>query len=124
MATRREVITKAMTLVGVFSTEEMEVFNKMLKALDNKSSKPTKASLENIKVRNEILAFIADGRARTAKEIADELGYSTNKVAGLLRPMVTDGKVTKVNGEKSKDAPKYLGTEGAEPYSETKGEDA
>ena len=62
--TRREVLTKAMSLADVFSTEEMEVLNKMLKALDNKSSKPTKASLENIKVRNEILALITCKRPR------------------------------------------------------------
>ena len=124
MATRREVITKAMLLVDVFSAEEMEVFEKMLKTLDKKSSKPSKASLENIKVRNEILGYLTDGHTRTAKEIADELDYSTNKVAGLLRTMVADGKVEKVAGEKSKDAPKYMAIEGAEPYIEPKGKDA
>lgn len=124
--TRRTVITKALATEGIFTNEELEVFAKMLKGLDNKTAKVNKTTLENIGVRNEILALIADGRARTAKEIAEALGYTTNKVAGLLRPIVLDGKAEKVKGEKSKDACKYVGVADAEPYPmpEVEGEDA
>lgn len=115
--TRKDVITKALDLVGVWSAEEVGVLEKILKSFDRKSTgKPSKAVVANIGVKNEILALIADGRARTAKEIAEELGLSTNKVANLVGAIIKDGKAEKVKGEKSKDAPKYVGVEGAEPY--------
>ena len=114
--TRREVITKAMGFDG-WSAEEVEVWEKMLKSLDRKSTgKPSKATIENIGVKNDILAFLADGRAYTAREIAEALGYTVAKVAGLLTKIVADGKATKVKGEKSKDAPKYVAVDGATPY--------
>ena len=114
--TKREVLTKAIATDGVFTDEEKAVFQKMLDGLDRKSSKPTKAQIENIGIKNDILAIIGDGRARSAKEIADEIGYSTAKVSALLRAIVLDGKGTKVPGEKAKDAPKYVGNEDATPY--------
>lgn len=123
--TRKDVVTKALGLDGVWTDEEVEVLRKILKSLDRKSTgKPSKAVIANIGVKNEILALIADGRARTAREIAEVLGVSTNKVANLVGAIVKDGKAVKVNGEKAKDAPKYVGAEDAEPYAEPKGEDA
>lgn len=123
--TRKTVIAKAIATEGIFSAEEVEVLEKILKSLDRKSTgKPSKEVIANIGVKNDILAVIADGRARTAKEIAEELGLSTNKVANLVGAMVKDNKAIKVKGEKTKDAPKYVGAEDAEPYVEPKGEDA
>ena len=116
--TKREVITKAIATDGVFTDEEKAVFQKMLDGLDRKSSKPTKAQIENIGIKNDILEVIADGRARTAREIAEVLGISTNKVSALLRAIVVDGKAEKIPGEKSKDAPKYVGNADATPYKE------
>ena len=116
--TKREVLTKVVSLEDVFTAEEREVAQKMIDQLDKKSSKPTKAQLENIGIKNEILAVIADGRARTAKEIAGEVGYTTAKVSALLRAIVLDGKAEKIPGEKSKDAPTYVGKDGAEPYAQ------
>ena len=113
--TRREVLTKAVAL-DVFNDEEKAVLQKMIDGLDKKSSKPTKAQLENVGIKNEILAVIADGRARTAKEIAEEVGYSTAKVSALLRAIVLDGKAEKIPGAKAKDAPQYVGNEEANPY--------
>ena len=114
--TKREVLTKAIVTDGVFTDEEKAVFQKMIDALDRKSTKPTKAQLENIGIKNEILALIADGRARTAKEIAGEVGYTTAKVSALLRAIVLDGKAEKIPGAKTKDAPTYVGNEDATPY--------
>ena len=125
MATRKEVIEKAIATEGIFTAEEIEVLEKIKKSLERKGTgKPNKTTIENIAVKNAILELIADGRARTAKEIADEVGYTTAKVAGLLRIIVTDNKATKVPGEKTKDAPKYVGNEGAEPYEAPKAEEA
>ena len=109
--TKREVITKAIATDGIFTDEEKEVFQKMLDQLDKKSSKPTKAQIENEGIKAEILEVIADGHARTAKEIGAEVGYSTAKVSALLRALVLDGKAEKIPGAKSKDAPTYIGNE-------------
>ena len=116
--TKRDVLTKVVSLVDVFTDEEREVAQKMIDQLDKKSSKPTKAQLENVKIKNDILAVLADGRARTAREVADEVGYSTAKVSALLRQIVTDGKADKVPGAKTKDAPTYVAADGATPYTE------
>lgn len=116
--TKRDVLTKVVSLVDVFTDEEREVAQKMIDQLDKKSSKPTKAQLENVKIKNDILAILADGRARTAREVADVDGYTTAKVSALLRQMVLDGKVEKIPGAKTKDAPTYVAADGATPYAE------
>lgn len=114
--TKRDVLTKVVELVDVFTEEEREVAQKMIAQLDKKSSKPTKAQIENIGIKNEMLAVIADGHARTARTVAEETGISTAKASALLRQLVDDGKVEKIPGEKTKDAPTYVGIEGATPY--------
>lgn len=115
--TKRDVFTKAMEMFPEGS-EERDVMAKAIAQLDKKSSKPTKAQLENIGIKNDILAYLADGRARTAREVADELGYTVAKVSALLRAIVLDGKAEKIPGKKSKDAPTYVGKDGAEPYAQ------
>ena len=102
--TKREVITKAIATEGIFTDEEIAVFKKMIDQLDKKSSKPTKAQKENEAIKVEIVNFLVGKEPMTASAIAKELGYSTNKIASLLR--ATDG-IEKIPGEKSKDAPKY-----------------
>ncbi len=114
--TKRDVLTKAIATDGVFTDEEKAVFQKMIDGLDRKSSKPTKTQIENFGIKNEILAVMADGRARTAKAIAEEVGVSTAKASALLRQIVTDGKGIKIDGAKSKDAPTYAPTDDATPY--------
>ena len=100
--TRREVFTKCM---GFFEdgSEEREVLEKAIAQLDKKSSKPTKAQLENEGYKAQITEFLGE-EPKTAREIAEGVGLSTNKVAALLRAI--DG-IEKIPGEKSKDAPKY-----------------
>ena len=99
--TKRDFLNTVMTLDGC--TDEMkEVAKKMIDQLDKKSSKPTKAQLENEAYKVQIADCL--DAPKTAREIADALGLSTNKVAALLKQM--DG-IEKIPGEKSKDAPKY-----------------
>jgi predicted Rossmann fold nucleotide-binding protein DprA/Smf involved in DNA uptake len=101
MMTRREVFTKAMEMFPEGS-EERGVMAKAIASLDKKSSKPTKAQIENEGYKAQIAEYL-DDEPKTAKEIAENVGLSTAKVAALLRQM----DVEKIPGEKSKDAPKY-----------------
>jgi hypothetical protein len=100
--TKRDVFTKAMEMFAEGS-EEREVMEKAIAQLDKRSSKPTKAQLENEKIKAEIAEYLGT-EPQTAREIAEGVGISTNKAAALLRAM--DG-IEKIPGAKSKDAPKY-----------------
>ena len=100
--TKREFFAKVKELDGC--TDEMrEIADKCIAQLDKKSSKPTKAQLENEGYKAQIAEYLGT-EPQTARQIAEGVGLSTNKVAALLRAM--DG-IEKIPGEKSKDAPKY-----------------
>ena len=100
--TKREFCVAVKKLEGC--TDEMrEVADKIIASLDKKSSKPTKAQVENEGYKAQIAEYLGT-EPQTARQIAEGVGLSTNKVAALLRTM--DG-VEKIPGEKSKDAPKY-----------------
>lgn len=99
--TKREFIEMAIEFEG--ATEEFKAKGlEMLKGLEKRNTKPTKAQIANEGIKDEI-AEVLEGKEMTAKEIAEAIGQSTNKVASLLRQM----PVEKVAGEKAKDAPKY-----------------
>lgn len=102
--TKREVITKAIATEGIFTDEEIAVFEKMIEQLDKKSSKPTKAQKENEVFKAQIAEFMVGKEPMTASAIASNVGLSTNKVASLLRAMEN---VEKIPGKKSKDSPTY-----------------
>lgn len=100
--TKREFCIAVKELEGC--TDEMrEVADKIIASLDKKSSQPTKAQRENEGYKATIAEYLTD-EPKTAREIADGVGLTTNKVAALLRQM--DG-VEKIPGAKSKDAPRY-----------------
>lgn len=100
--TKREFLVAVKELEGC--TDEMKaVADKMIAGLDKKSSKPTKAQLENEAIKDKIAEYL-DDEPKTAREIAEAVGITTNKAAALLRQMA---EVEKVPGEKTKDAPKY-----------------
>lgn len=94
MMTRREVFTKAMSMFTEGS-EEYEVMAKAIASLEKKSSKPTKAQIENEGIKTEIRAVLG-AEPKTARQIADEVGYTVNKVASLLKQIEgvvkTEGK--------------------------------
>ena len=54
MITKKDVLTKAVSL-DAFTEDEKAVLTKMIEGLEKKSSKPTKAQLENVGIKNDIL---------------------------------------------------------------------
>lgn len=97
--TKRDVFAKAMEMFAEGS-EEREVMVKAIAQLDKKSSKPTKAQLENAGIKEELLDELAKyDEPQPAKVIAEGAGYSTAKVSALLRQLVAEGKVVKTEGK-------------------------
>ena len=92
--TKREVLTKAVTMDG-FTAEEKAILTNMIEGLNKRSSKPTKAQIANEAVKAEIRKVLS-AEPKSAKVIADAVGESTNKVAALLKQIegvvVTEGK--------------------------------
>lgn len=101
--TKREMLTKVMELEGC-TNEMREVATKMIEALDKKSSKPTKAQIENEAIKVKI-AEAMNSEPQTAKAIAEAVGVSTNKVAALLKQI--EG-VVKVEGKGKNPATYYI----------------
>ena len=101
--TKREVFTKAMEMFAEDS-EEREVMAKAIASLDRKSSKPTKAQIENEAIKVKI-AEAMGAEPQTAKAIAEAVGQSTNKVAALLKQI--EG-VVKVEGKGKNPATYYI----------------
>lgn len=92
--TKREFIEMAIEFEG--ATEEFKAKGlEMLKGLEKHNTKPTKTQIANEGIKDEI-AEVLEGKAMTAKEIADAIGQSTNKVAALLKQIEgvvkTEGK--------------------------------
>ena len=89
---------------AVFTAEEvsaklMEMFN----ALDKKGGsekKMTDQQKQNLGFKSDMLALMADGKARTATEILNGVptfpeGMTNQRVSALLRQLYLDGKVKK-----------------------------
>jgi DNA-binding MarR family transcriptional regulator len=97
--TKREFITMAMGLEG--ATDEMrETGEKMLAALDKKSSKPTKAQVENEGIKAKIKAYIAENPGKRIGEIAEGVGYTPNKVNALVTQLRKAGEVERYEDKK------------------------
>ena len=100
--TKREFYVQVMALEGC--TDEMrEVAEKGLAQLDKRASKPTKAQIENEGYKVEIADYLTE-EPKEAKEIAEGVGLTVNKVAALLRQLVADGKAIKIEGKGKKSA--------------------
>lgn len=62
----------------------------------NVDRKPTKGQVENEGIKDNILAYLADGTYRSATEVGDALGISNQKASALLKQLTDGGKVKKV----------------------------
>ena len=76
-----------------FLTHEKEL---VIKRNSRKSTKPTKAQVANIAVKEAIAEFLANAtEALPAKAIGEGLSISTQKASALLKQMVEVGEVHK-----------------------------
>ena len=87
-----------------FSAEEITAkLTEMWNALDKKNGaeKPmTEQQKQNLGFKSDMLALMADGKARTATEILNGVptfpeGMTNQRVSALLRQLYLDGKVKK-----------------------------
>lgn len=75
----------------------------MIEALDKKGNgekKMTEQQVANLGYKSDMMALLADGKARTATEILNSVptfpeGMTNQRVSALLRQLFLDGKVSK-----------------------------
>lgn len=89
---------------AVFTAEEvsaklMEMFNALEKN-NGSEKKMTEQQKQNLGFKSDMLALMADGKARTATEILNGVptfpeGMTNQRVSALLRQLYLDGKVKK-----------------------------
>ena len=88
-----------------FSKDEIVAkLTEMIEGLDKKSTgekKLTEQQIANIGYKSDILAYLADGQAKTATEILNGVpafegtNMTNQRVSALLRQLILDGKVSK-----------------------------
>ena len=85
----KEEITDEMVAIAVKKLEQMDRKNEY--ARNHKKSGNSKKAKENAEVKAKIEELMADGQERKAKDIAEALDLSQQKVSALARQMVEDG---------------------------------
>lgn len=88
-----------------FSHDEIVAkLKEMIDGLDKKSTgekKLTDQQIANLGYKTDILAYLADGKAKTATEILNDVptfegtAMTNQRVSALLRQLILDGKVIK-----------------------------
>lgn len=84
-------------------SEIKEKLAAMIEALDKKGNgekKMTEQQVANLGYKSDMMALLADGKARTATEILNGVptfpeGMTNQRVSALLRQLFLDGKVSK-----------------------------
>lgn len=82
-------ITDEMVAIAVRRIELLDKKNEY--ARNHKKSGNSKKAKENAEVKAKIAELMADGQQRKAKEIAEALDLTQQKVSALARQMVEDG---------------------------------
>lgn len=89
-------------IATVDNAEAVERLVALKASIDKKNSadrKPTKTQVENDNVRNEILALLSDGQARTISEIAEAIpalnDATSQRVSALLTPLMKSEMVVR-----------------------------
>lgn len=85
----QEVVTDEMVAIALKKLEQLDKKNEY--ARNHKKSGNSKKAKENAEVKARIAELMADGTARKAKEIAEALDLTQQKVSALARQMVEEG---------------------------------
>lgn len=99
--TKRETITAMLNDAHINSNPDFKAYLEnelalVIKKNTYKSSKPTKAQVENEKIKDAILEVLANtDKALTATEIANAISVSVNKASALLTQLKEDNSVTR-----------------------------
>jgi len=96
--TKREVIIAMLNDVNVVANADYKAYLEnelqlVIKKNTYKSSKPTKAQIENESLKDEILKVL--DKPMTATEIGSAVGISVNKASALLTQLKEDNSVTR-----------------------------
>lgn len=87
------------------NVEICEKLQKMLEQVEKKNAKsdtkPTKAQLENVEIKDSILVAMSQiDEPCQIKDICELLGYSNQKISALVRQLVSSGVVERIEEKK------------------------
>ena len=100
--TKREFLNEVIAVIDGTSEVDVLELKEFAKAeivkLDernaNRSSKPTKAQIENEPIKEKILEVLSTGERMVASAIAEKVEISTQKASALCRQLVESGKLS------------------------------
>ncbi len=100
--TKREFLNEVIAVIDGTSEVNVLELKEFAKAeivkLDernaNRSSKPTKAQIENEPIKEKILEVLSTGERMVASAIAEKVEISTQKASALCRQLVESGKLS------------------------------
>lgn len=95
--TKREFFNAVIETVN--NTELQDFAKAEIEKMDTRNAKragtPNKKKLENEPIKEKIVAFLyGKDTPQIAKDIAEELGFTTPKISALCTQLVKEGKVT------------------------------
>ena len=99
--TKREFLNEVIAVIDGTSEVDVLELKEFAKAeivkLDernaSRSSKPTKAQIENEPIKEKILGVLSTGERMVASAIAEKIGISTQKASALCRQLVESKKL-------------------------------
>lgn len=100
--TKREFLNEVIAVIDGTSEVNVIELKEFAKAeiakLDernaSRSSKPTKAQIENEPIKEKILEILSTGERMVASAIAEKVEISTQKASALCRQLVESGKLS------------------------------
>ena len=100
--TKREFLNEVIAVIDGTSEVDVLELKEFAKAeivkLDernaSRSSKPTKAQIENEPIKEKILEVLSTGERMVASAIAEKVEISTQKASALCRQLVESGKLS------------------------------
>ena len=102
--TRKEFLTAIIN--GELNEEIIEtaqgILNKMEETALKNKDKPTKSYLENAPLREKVLEFLQTKNESTAKEVAELLDVKPSKATSVLRQMVNDESIERIDVGRNK----------------------